>query len=866
MGIVSLLVGGLESSSIRNVFKLAKGLCFCFFVFSSFNVQASDRSCSIIINEIHEQTVQSVLSSGRKTLHQFKTEAKARVETEAQGRIPKFIKPKEELETAKTWSGLEVPTMFKGLVGDAKFIDHDLFQANEEGLVKVSSQVMTHLRVKAGKYETNMGVLTSAIMDNVKRKVPVFVREDAKAVLVFIHGGGTKTTGHHVAVGMMGYMSQFKIDTVSIDMPWHGEGPRLGSIDSMKESFEIIREFTKKYVAPAGKPMFLVGHSMGGMIADTYMRLYPNDNLFKGVIPLSTVADPAPGKSMAEKDKIEEEIAIKNLTNPNIPAEERNLSENLARQNKVAPVCGMYCQLLNYGIDWRVPSHRGSEYLPALYIIGEGDALYQGYEKQFADYVGGLNNVKLKVLKPRRGLKYSGIDKPATEGHAAETSDPQTVGHLIFDHRPYFDVAPGTSEALSKRIYAGSLKESEFEDLKKRGVISNIDPRLQAQDLRDPETYILIRQFISDVLGEDLSTRYNQGPSIALYQIFNSYANNLAFREFAKSFVLYDVRATEKTKKLNQRQNDISKEIGDIKKNKKQGANISPEATEKLAALAEESKQIIKTLKGELDLPGAQGERLKEINAELKKLKEEVYITHSEEKKSLKKEYDEKKSVLKNAEKEILELSKKVENVRVLQLYDQQERVFVRMMQQDSVVRNLTSEYLRANYNPSLDTFTPGLFSNLPREIEQAFETYEKLSRVYQKTRARLNSQIFEEARQGLLKSSDSNFDYKIRLAIDAYINAREQMDTLIGRLEYADREVSLAADKIFHLEEEKYQILGNEYFITERHILEDILQSHDLNYFLNNQSTLVNPLLKFWTEWQKIWGDRMAEASESLY
>lgn len=314
----------------------------------------------------------SLFSEPRQSLQQYKAISRERAR---QVLAPKFSNPQYEMIAAKTWNGVKGPELLQALLPDGvSFLDHALMGANEDGVVKTSTGSMVHLRAQIGESATNIGVNINALKSNFNRDVKTFVRENADAVIVFIHGGGTKTTGHHVAASLMNWMNVRNVDVVSMDMPWHGEGARV-SFESVKDSLEHMRAYIQKYVAPAGKPVILVGHSMGGVVADLYMRMYPNDKLITAVAPLSTVADALPGGTANEKILQEALIAERNKTNANIPAAERDLGEWLARQNKLSPTCGLFCQVLMFGINWAKPAHKGEEYLPALYVIGEGDGL-----------------------------------------------------------------------------------------------------------------------------------------------------------------------------------------------------------------------------------------------------------------------------------------------------------------------------------------------------------------------------------------------------------------------------------------------------------------------------------------------------------
>lgn len=366
-----------------------KTLQIIFITLLALNAQAGvKKPCQEIIETFFHRTLKEYKAEASKTIKGIRT--------------PRLVNPQEEMEIVKDWTQVKQPKFITSILPkDTHIINHSLNGANEEGVVKTNGGVMVHLRAYVRGIGSNFGVNYLALMDNFFHHKSDFVRADANAVVVFIHGGGTKTTGHHVAASLMNYLNPYRVDVVSLDLPWHGEGPR-NSVENAADSIKLVREYIEKYISPSGKPVFIAGHSMGGVFADVYRRLYPNDKLVKGVVSLSTVADAAPGKSFEEKHAAEMILAEFNKTNPNIPEDERDLSDSLARDNKIAPLCGAFCSTFMAEVNWAIPAHRGSQYVPALYIIGEGDALYQGYQQSFKKFVGELENTELFVFDKRK--------------------------------------------------------------------------------------------------------------------------------------------------------------------------------------------------------------------------------------------------------------------------------------------------------------------------------------------------------------------------------------------------------------------------------------------------------------------------------
>lgn len=322
----------------------------------------------------------------------------------------------------------------KALPKGASKIDQELFKSSQAGWVKTTSQSFVSLRAEVDfegqKIATNVGVSTEALYDNLSRTTQTFVPKKAEAVLVFMHGGGTSTTGHHVAANLSATLRNENIAVVSFDQLWHAMGPRVPFRDT-RHYFDFVRAFITQYIKPSGVPVILGGHSMGGIFSDIYMRLY-NDGLVNGVISMSGVVDPAPGKSMVEKLKAE-------LIDESRDGE----VDELLLQGKISPFYELMIGDFGPQNDWSVPAHRGKQYLPALYLWGTADSLYRGKEQLIADNLIPLENVTLKLYDNRvttmslkaaeaklKKLKEAGVENPEVLPDAPE------VGHLIFDSFP----------------------------------------------------------------------------------------------------------------------------------------------------------------------------------------------------------------------------------------------------------------------------------------------------------------------------------------------------------------------------------------------------------------------------------------------
>lgn len=108
-----------------------------------------------------------------------------------------------------------------------------------------------------------------------------WIPENYKAILFVSHGLG-EHSGRYSYFGE--YFSERGFAVFGNDHRGHGEsGGRRGHILEFKEyieDFRLFRESVIKRIKP--KPLFLVGHSMGGLIAVHYVLSYPDD--FNGLI------------------------------------------------------------------------------------------------------------------------------------------------------------------------------------------------------------------------------------------------------------------------------------------------------------------------------------------------------------------------------------------------------------------------------------------------------------------------------------------------------------------------------------------------------------------------------------------------------
>ena len=222
----------------------------------------------------------------------------------------RFVDVVEERALQKRWNEKpKIPALLKFLLPQGvHFIKRQLYQPGNATAVKLGewgSEVIarTHHKYEDRVFHTNVVFSTRALMDNLKEggKHNWLVGKNATAAFLFLHGGGTKSTGFHVGANMVTRFSHYGIDVISVDLGWHGQGHR--EFLNVESDIGVLSSFVKKYVPPH-VPLFVIGHSWGSVFSELIMRrtdrpteefsFHPN---LQGVVILSTALDAAPGKS-----------------------------------------------------------------------------------------------------------------------------------------------------------------------------------------------------------------------------------------------------------------------------------------------------------------------------------------------------------------------------------------------------------------------------------------------------------------------------------------------------------------------------------------------------------------------------------------
>ncbi|MBP9680382.1 MAG: alpha/beta fold hydrolase [Bacteriovorax sp.] len=869
---------------------------------------------------------QTVEAFFHRTLNELKTDAN---KTTSGIRTPRLVNPQEEMEIVGDWTKVKQPKFITAILPkDTHIINHSLNGANEEGVVKTNGGIMAHVRAYVHGVGSNFGVNFYALMDNFFHHKSDFVRKEANAVVLFIHGGGTKTTGHHVAASLMNYLNPYRVDVVSLDLPWHGEGPR-NSVENAADSIKLVREYIEKYITPSGKPVFIAGHSMGGVFSDVYRRLYPNDKLVKGVISLSTVADSAPGKSIKDKQEAQMIIDEFNRTNPNIPEDERDLSDSLARDNKIAPLCGAFCSTFMTEVNWTLPIHRGSQYVPGLYIIGEGDALYQGYQKSFKEFVGELKNTELVVFNKRKlfgkiknkisiydetlsreakrkilaGNYFGEIDQKVVDKMSPHErfelrnrellklkaqgkiefdssiplpelfeNDPQNIGHLIFDHKPLVTFSADVPDEIRKRIMAANY----YGDL-------NSD---QLKKLTDEQKIELRSKTLLAMRAEG---KVNWDPRYSVDDL-NQIETFVLMRQFIEKNIgkkLQSTRAAEIKPIYNISQMYINNLIFREFADKYIYSHLR--ASEIIAQLGPERGALTSEINSLNKLPertAAQEARLVEAQERIKK------IIRIIERKNAKNAKDQKEL------DSIIEEISRINQESSLLGKERHELRSSKATGLDTVLRSELSSIEKQIIALGESLNTPDLvkardereaiFKELMKQdgvVRVSLEHFLSTNMVKGKylpdlfknfpPNVRNAFEKYEELSnryQSSVKHFSAVLNHEIYTASSEsrelarlYEEASQKVTSALQGLEHIDQEHARMATRLFKLENRRNLLIGDEHFKSEHYTIWGLLNA-DPEYIRSHYSEINSLLMNIWKDWQSLWGSRIAESNESLY
>ncbi len=760
---------------------------------------------------------------------------------------PKFIDPAQERDLAEQWRGTrDIPQSVKSLLhGTAAVLDYQVLAADKGAVVKAAAGKFTSFRFNhewRGKdMSTNVGLPIDALfLKGIEGKNPnMLVPENAEAVFVFMHGGGTKTTGHQVAANITNYLAQFGVVVLAIDAPFHAYGPRINDL-TPQEYYEYLRDFRQTYI-PEGVPTFIGGHSMGGLHADNIMRMSDDkelgmDKAFKGLINLSGPMDSAPGGSPEEKAAASELISSNEELMLLVPEEERDLTVSLLLQGKSSALSGVSAETFMSGVNWVKPEHNGDDYIPTLVVMGERDALYVGQEEIFQEYLADLTNTETHLLGQRKHLK----------GHDI------WISHMIFDHkRPDSGVKENTGE-----------------------------------------TFLLVREFMETQLGKKfgnesefvIALNGKQGEKGAaaatkqsVAQFIQAYIGNLAFRKFIEQYTVVDREASPRVREINEEAQARLAALGPLRgrlkaldKLKKSNKATDEELAEQaeLSAAIDKEQAAVSALRSRVNLAYVpdSGENVvfaEENIAARAELKKEINSNGGLKKKLL--------AELRKLEDQVVSLQARSEGM-ITEALERESHTSRELALAQTAVSKALDEMLdlqvemnERNSEMVRENFAKGIFEvNPPADL---IEIYKALDNAY----AKYNEEVAAARAviERLIDEGEFGPEFqKVYVKLHGSKSLSGRNSGMIDRM-HELRESLIEVDVAnSRLTSQNTELVGAyvERVVPELYKMVETTGQRELERPLEELLNDTSGLQKIWAAWSHIWKERPAEQATSLY
>ena len=388
----------IQSLINKQIFKISILKTLCFLVLPVYSNPASQNRCegSFIAKTRYE----AQLAASRVNYNDFHSNYLD-------------FKRDQELESKWNFQNKDVPSLLQILVPEGVFpVNHREAYSARPYLVRLqawgaSIRARAHYTHNGIPIATNILFGVHSIKDRIKnwnRKWLISPR--AKAAVLFLHGGGTRTAGSVAYASKLTHLVKYGIEGVAMDLPMHSEGSRK-IFGSIQEEVLSIGSFAKKYI-PENVPLFVYGHSFGAVFTDEIMRMTGqhdgNTDFFhpslKGVVTASPpVVDSAPGKSLEEKVKsyIDSQDLARRLEDTlHVGEEEKIWADVIA---KVSPLGGLFLSIISMQMNQFVPKDEQSDLIRTLMMVGKHDPLvYLGVQDLFHKYFDHLPNVETQYF------------------------------------------------------------------------------------------------------------------------------------------------------------------------------------------------------------------------------------------------------------------------------------------------------------------------------------------------------------------------------------------------------------------------------------------------------------------------------------
>lgn len=744
---------------------------------------------------------------------------------------PKFMNPQYELDISAHWQGTQnVPRAVRDtLLSQTAIIDFPLLAA-DTGTIKMSAPgnfASMRLRHQWNglNMSTNIGLPIDAVITRSLHGGNTLVPETARAVIIFMHGGGTKTTGHHIAAAFSNFMSQYGVVVLSLDAPFHAYGPRETALQPL-EYYKYLRDFRHTFI-PAGVPTFIGGHSMGGLHADNLMRLSDQADLglhdaFHGLINLSGPLDNAPGLSRAEKSEAESKVLENEALMSLVPEGQRDLSVLLLTQGKASALSSLSAENFMSVVNWQKPEHNGSRYIPTLAVMGERDALYIGREHIYQEYVTDLSNTDVVLMGQRSDYK----------------GQTDWVSHMLFDH-----YRPGTKD--------------------------------------QPETFHVMKEFVEkrlntkiEALDHALIPNYDGSKMGLVVRVVHEYYNNLAFRKFAEQYSHTFKHATPLMNDIGSRTSEISRELKAINTELKALSSNSAANNDKISTLNERRATleaefgVLRQKQQSIYIPEGPLESFAQSNV-AQRLQVQTQINELiQERRQLAKDHLQTQARVDQLQKsmdsaiqsavnntatqpESVQLARRNFEAALDQMVDLQ--VQMNESNHELVEQNLTRGQVDVNPTPA--------HVSLYEKLDAAYANYNDLENQYRKS-------IEAAIAQGLYGDSAQELHSELHGSQQASTLNTANTVGLKEKLELLQNRIN-AIDSSLYLRQIEVNILMADYVNTitpELFTVETTTLTTELNKPLEELFGKTSKLEQFWRVWSSLWKERPADQGTSLY
>lgn len=552
------------------------------------------------------------------------------------------------------------------------------------------------------------------------------------------------------------------------------------------------------------------------------------DKAYAGMIALSFVPDPKPESASFQerttkeraKDMAQKEEEVMARMNPG----DCSLFANLMAEDKISPLSGLMCTQLSMYNVWKKDTETS---LPSLYVMGEHDGLYLLSEESIEDYVRRLPGATLWTYSAR--VNFRGEVEPVGHmifDHFMPKEDHEEARAMMaqFLKEQGDMLAEFSSEEELRALFKESVLKGHVNDYSFLTPVNNYSSTLvlmaylwvpefkaflenrmaqlaesKGQTLEqfktsyflsyaeeeDFETNHIIRDFVTQTLKEkgieleEVSAkqhveRAQQGGEVlgpqrdVLIALLKVYGNNLAFREFLKTYNYMEIGATSDFEALNRIGGELTQRLKLLTNIQKEKISDEDKADkiDKLEILRDDQGQALNNS----DIEGLKAalERIQDIRnkrwvpvgdkAEFAEANIEERAQNHEFIKELEKRRDQLKTELENLKRE----SQQIESALQVQIAKAQspalaayearrKKLHGKLETYDLKVRDVQEAFLVELIEGKKSIAEA--FDHLPEEVLAAYEEAEMASQSYQALLKEGEALRKKEAVQGALGS-----------------------------------------------------------------------------------------------------------------